>query len=357
MFFIYAVLFTFMAICVPAGLSWLLSPIFVARGHRNDIAKFIKYANHASFYQEPKAQGELRCFPSVYDEPSKTVSLIVPAYNEEDRITIMLDQTLAFMDKWLAEPRNSELTYEIIVVDDGSSDKTADVVYSYVQKVGTDTMRLVSMGINQGKGAAIRRGMLLCRGEYALMVDADGATEISDLDTLYQKIKTIETQKVIGPWEFEGTFGISIGSRAHLQGEAVATRQFYRTVLMYGLHFLVWTLCSKNVKDTQCGFKLFTRDAVRVLFPNMRLERWAFDIELIILAEKLGIPIVESAVNWQEVPGSKLIQSKLDVVTTSLTMARDMFVVRLCYLFNIWKVQDPASIILERASEASSRAG
>jgi dolichyl-phosphate beta-glucosyltransferase len=95
------------------------------------------------------------------------------------------------------------------------------------------------------------------------------------------------------------------------------------------------------VHDTQCGFKLFTKDAARTLFATLHLERWAFDIEIIFVAEALGYPIMEQGVNWREVDGSKLIQSKLDVVRTSLVMARDMLCVRMCYLLGIWTLPLP----------------
>jgi len=353
MFFIYFIIVVVFGFILHAGISWLLAPVLIARGHRNDISKFIKYANHESFYKEPLAKGELRCFPSVFDKASKTISLVVPAYNEEFRIPKMLDESLEFMEKWAAEKGNEQFTYEIIVVDDGSQDQTCKVVYEFVEKVGTEKLRLVSMGSNQGKGAAIRKGMLSCRGEYALMVDADGATDIKDAKRLLERIKAKEVCKSIGTWQFEGKFGAAIGSRAHMEEDSVAKRQLYRTILMYGFHFFVWLLCSRNIKDTQCGFKLFTRDTVRVLFPNMRLERWAFDTELVILAEKLGIPLEEVAVTWQEVPGSKLIQSKLDVITTSLSMLRDMLIVRLCYVVGIWKIQDPGAIVIEKDRRSS----
>ncbi len=136
----------------------------------------------------------------------------------------------------------------------------------------------------------------------------------------------------------------------------MATRALYRTILMYGFHLLVMILCTRQIKDTQCGFKLFTRQAARYLFSHLHLERWSFDTELIYLAETasteslslflpspsqipLSIPLSEIAVRWHEVDGSKLIQSKWDVVTTSLTMARDMLCVRLSYLLGIWNTR------------------
>ena len=115
-----------------------------------------------------------------------------------------------------------------------------------------------------------------------------------------------------------------------------ATRALHRTILMMGFHALVVLLCSRSVRDTQCGFKLFTRATARLLFADLHLERWAFDVEIIYLAEKLGIPIVEVAVNWHEVEGSKLIVTKWDIVTTSIAMAKDMFTVSLSYALGIW---------------------
>jgi len=133
-----------------------------------------------------------------------------------------------------------------------------------------------------------------------------------------------------------GPVAMAIGSRAHLASQSVATRAYYRTVLMRGFHFYVQLLVTKNVADTQCGFKLFTASAAKVLFQYLHLYRWAFDTELIYLAESLNIPIAEVAVNWREVEGSKLIKSKLDVVTTSLTMARDILCMRLSYMLRVW---------------------
>ena len=132
--------------------------------------------------------------------------------------------------------------------------------------------------------------------------------------------------------------GFVLGSRAHLAEKSIATREFYRTVLMKGFHFLVMMLCTDQVQDTQCGFKLFTKPVAQLLFGNLHLHRWAFDIEIIYQAQALGVAMKEVSVNWHEVEGSKLIRTKLDVVTTSLTMARDMLAVRLAYVLGFWKL-------------------
>ncbi len=122
-----------------------------------------------------------------------------------------------------------------------------------------------------------------------------------------------------------------------MRDQAIATRAFHRTILMTGFHMLVSLFCSNKIKDTQCGFKLFTHETAYKLFPNIHIEGWAFDIELIYLSEKLGIPIDEINVKWTEIPGSKLIKGPIDIVTNSLSMARDIVCIFCCYTFGIWK--------------------
>lgn len=122
-----------------------------------------------------------------------------------------------------------------------------------------------------------------------VQADADGATDIRDLDRLYSQLLNHAVKRD----EYPHIVGIALGSRAHLETASVSKRAFYRTVLMYGFHVLVYIFCTKSIRDTQCGFKLFTRQAAKLLFPNIHLERWAFDIELIYLADHLHIPMVE----------------------------------------------------------------
>jgi len=157
------------------------------------------------------------------------------------------------------------------------------------------------------------------------MVDADGATKFSDLDRLEQRMKEIEKDGC----------GVVVGSRAHLQDEAVAKRSIFRNFLMYGFHFVVYVLCVKGIRDTQCGFKLFSRKSCQKLFPNQHIERWAFDVELLYLAERFKIPISEVAVNWTEIDGSKLSPFEATV-----QMARDLLRIRGNYMFGIWKAKN-----------------
>jgi len=184
-------------------------------------------------------------------------------------------------------------------------------------------VRVLTLLKNRGKGGAVKRGMLAGRGKYLLMVDADGATEISDLGRLLERIKKIE----------KDGHGIVVGSRAHLASGVVAKRTLLRNILMYAFHILVRVAGVPNIQDTQCGFKLFTRKSANVLFTNLHVERWAFDVELLYIAQKQGIPAVEEAVNWQEIPGSKL-----SPVGSSIQMAFDLSRIKLAYLFGVWKV-------------------
>jgi len=133
-----------------------------------------------------------------------------------------------------------------------------------------------------------------------------------------------------------GGLGIAIVSRAHLQNTAVAVRKWYRNITMYVFHYLVAFLCVANVRDTQCGFKLFTRLTAQCLFATQHIRRWCFDVELLYVAQRLDIPIVEVEVNWSEVPGSKL-----RLIEASLMMARDLLVIRLSYMLRIWKIKLP----------------
>lgn len=156
-----------------------------------------------------------------------------------------------------------------------------------------------------------------------MFADADGATKFRD----FVKLETEMTEK----WTENG---IVIGSRAHLEDDAIATRSFFRTILMHGFHLLVWLFAVRGVRDTQCGFKLFTRRSARTLFETMHVERWAFDVELLYIAQALRMPIREIAVNWTEIDGSKVTP-----FWSWLQMGRDLFVIWFRYTIGAWSLQ------------------
>eukprot|EP00042_Codosiga_hollandica_P040977 m.359733 g.359733 ORF g.359733 m.359733 type:complete len:326 (-) comp56003_c0_seq2:110-1087(-) len=255
------------------------------------------------------------------DEPATLdLSLVIPAYNETKRLPAMMEKTMTYLlARKKAQP---SFTYEVIIVDDGSRDKTSELGVEYSKKYGFDIVRVLKLHHNRGKGGAVRMGVLSARGAVILMVDADGATEINDLDRVEAEMNKLRAK---------GPDGVVVGSRAHLVDDVAAERSFFRNLLMHAFHILVYILCVKGIRDTQCGFKLFTRKSANRLFSVMHIERWAFDVELLFIAQSLGIPISEVSVNWQEIDGSKL-----DPVSSSIQMGRDLFLIRAYYMTGFW---------------------
>uniref|UniRef100_A0AC35U2Z7 Dolichyl-phosphate beta-glucosyltransferase n=1 Tax=Rhabditophanes sp. KR3021 TaxID=114890 RepID=A0AC35U2Z7_9BILA len=260
----------------------------------------------------------------LFTEPEVYLTVVVPAMNEEDRISLMLNECTEYLSERASKEK--QFTYEIIVVDDGSRDKTSEIALTY-SDANVSVLKLAS---NKGKGGAIRDGVLRSRGKLILFADADGATTFKDFDKLERKFKEMCGQDMKDDVDF--TFpGLVVGSRAHLEAVAVAERSPFRTFLMKAFHLLVWALTVKTIQDTQCGFKLLSRSAVAKLFPLMHIERWAFDVELLYLAEQLHYPISEVAVQWKEIDGSKIVP-----VWSWLQMGRDILLIWFHYLTKSW---------------------
>ncbi|KAF8581536.1 glycosyltransferase family 2 protein [Ramaria rubella] len=257
--------------------------------------------------------------PSLSDEASIDLSVIIPAYNETERLTPMLEVTLTHL---LGHPSRS---YELVIVDDGSKDATVSLALSLAQAHANIDIRVVKMDRNVGKGGAVRHGFLHARGERLLMVDADGASQFEDLELLWKEMDAVE----------KCGRAVAVGSRAHMvKTEAVVKRSAVRNFLMYGFHFVLRTLGVGHIRDTQCGFKLFSRKAAQQLFPFLHLRTWVFDVELLIMAQILEIPVVEVPIAWHEVAGSKL-----SLISDSLGMLKDLLVLRANYALGRWSVQ------------------
>jgi glycosyltransferase involved in cell wall biosynthesis len=195
-------------------------------------------------------RGEAEPFAEfAVERASKYLSVVVPAYNEEQRIGVMLDEALAYL--LAREQADAAFSFEIIVVSDGSKDGTARVVRTYTQKHGADKIRCLDLHQNVGKGGAVRRGMLCARGQLLLMADADGASRFADVAALEQAYKAMPR----GDAAAAAHCGFAVGSRAHMREveDSGVKRSLLRNVLMWGLHVLVmivgniWT-----VQDTQC---------------------------------------------------------------------------------------------------------
>uniref|UniRef100_A0A6M2CMF4 Dolichyl-phosphate beta-glucosyltransferase n=1 Tax=Rhipicephalus microplus TaxID=6941 RepID=A0A6M2CMF4_RHIMP len=285
------------------------------------IPLIIRYSEEFNF-KDPSQPGQIFQYPHLGDEPSIELSVIVPAYEEEKRLPPMLDECLEYLQA--REKRDPNFTYEVIIVDDGSRDRTTSVGLQYSLKYGTENVRVLTLAKNRGKGGAVRLGMLSARGKLLLFADADGATKFSDVDKLEEVANELLKQS---------TNVVVVGSRAHLEKESIAERSIFRTVLMYGFHFLVWLFTVRGIADTQCGFKLFSREAATHLFTSLHVERWAFDVEILYIAQALKFPVAEVAVRWTEIEGSKVVP-----VWTWIEMGRDLFLIWLRYKIGAWSI-------------------
>lgn len=277
---------------------------------------YIETFDQEKYYKTCLSGSVSKQFPSLSDPATVNLSVIVPAYNEELRLPKMLDECLEFLNK-----RSS--SYEVIIVDDGSSDKTSETALKYTETWGSDKVRVLTLAKNRGKGGAVRMGMLRARGDNLLFADADGATTFSDLDKVERLLEEISKEEE----------GVVCGSRAHLEQESIASRTAIRTVLMLGFHACVWLFAVKTVKDTQCGFKLIKRKTALKIFKTLHIERWAFDVEMLKLAEMMKIPIGEISVRWQEIEGSKL-----NPLFAAIQMFKDIFLLWLRYAIGAWKI-------------------
>lgn len=262
-------------------------------------------------------------FPSILSASSVYLSVVVPSYMEEKRLPTMLEEAIEYLKN--RQKQDSKFTYEIIVVDDGSRDQTSNVALEYSKKYSTNVVRVLTLDMNRGKGGAVRMGVMKSRGKMILFADADAATRFSDFEKLEQSILKNSTS-------LDKDEIIVCGSRRHLEQDSVAKRTLFRTILMYGFHFLVWFLCVKGIRDTQCGFKLLTRCAALKTFSNLHVQRWAFDVDLLYISEQFGIRVNEVDVNWHEVDGSKI------TVGSFIEMGKDLFSIRLHYLMGAWKL-------------------
>jgi len=284
------------------------------------------------FYTSSKREKNKRQkFPSLLEDEQMNsseimYSIVIPAYNEEDRMRTCLDEILEFFESKRKQGVQNT-NFEIIVCNDGSKDKTSQIALAYTDKIGHDVngLRLLELSKNRGKGGAVRKGVLASRGEYILMCDADGATKFSEIE----KLITCMVSNTLN-----GKFGrCVVGSRHHLAEDSIAKRTFFRTILMKGFHFFVKYIGNvHSIHDTQCGFKLFNKTAAKFLFSNLHIERWAFDVELLYTCEEHGIGLGEVLVQWEEIDGSKLTP-----LTAAVQMARDLLYLRLYYIFGVYK--------------------
>jgi len=236
------------------------------------LAEFILYSNGMSSEQR-----------LTTDSQRPTYSIIIPAYNEAMRVSATLERVLAYIAEqgWEAE---------VIAVNDGSRDKTAEIIRGFAER--NPRVQLLENPGNRGKGYSVRKGMLHAQGEILLFSDADLSSPIEEAEKLLAAI----------------TAGadIAIGSR-WLRSDLQTQRQpLYRQLFGRTFNLMLRITLGLNFKDTQCGFKAFTRRAASTIFALQKIERWGFDPELLYLANKFGLKVAEIPVAWAHNEGTRI---------------------------------------------------
>ena len=229
--------------------------------------------------------------PERGGEPQPLVSFVIPAYNEEDRLPAGLDRVVAFLDA-------QEFDSEIVIADDGSRDRTPEIVRGRMTRMADlplrVTLRLVQHETNKGKGAAIRTGMLAASGQYIFFMDADLATPAEESLRLLEQLRAGAT--------------VAAGSRIQPDGSDMrASQPFQRRMVGRAFTFMRKALrVLPDIDDTQCPMKGFEHDAAKAIFERQRLSGWIFDAEVLYIARSLGYGIEQVPVRWSHVEGSRL---------------------------------------------------
>lgn len=208
------------------------------------------------------------------------LSVVIPAYNEAKRIRNTLVRIINYLTY-------KGVAYEIIIVDDGSSDNTAEVAKSFKNK----KIRILTNKPNMGKGFAVRRGMLSAKKRYVLFSDADLSTPIEEIEKFIPYLDD---------------YDILIGSRNLQESDIQIKQPFIRSKLGKSFPWIVHLFLLRDIKDTQCGFKLFKKSVIAPIFQKQSINGFAFDVEILFIARKLGLKIKEIPIIWLNTLGSKV---------------------------------------------------
>lgn len=225
------------------------------------------------------------------------LSIVIPAYNESRRLGPTLRRVVDYL-------RQKNVPYEVLVVDDGSSDNTSEVARQYE----AEGVRVLRQEVNRGKGAVLKVGVLASRGKEVLLVDADLSTPIEDLEKLQPRLTDAQ---------------VVLGSRAVEDSDIQKHQPFYREMMGRTFNLIVQVMGVRGLRDTQCGFKLLQGDVARRLFSELQIERFAYDVELVWLARRHGYRVVEVGVRWADSPSSKV-----NPLTDSVRMFWDVMALR-----------------------------
>jgi dolichyl-phosphate beta-glucosyltransferase len=242
------------------------------------------------------------------------LSVVIPAYNEAARLERTLEATANFLDD-----RGDR--YEIIVVDDGSRDSTADVAGAWwAQRAPrAGTFCVLDYEGNRGKGYAVRYGVLRARGEHVLFMDADLATPIEEITKL---------EASLGQTQDGAAVQFAIGSRDVRSSKLLVRQPLYREAAGRLFNKIVQMLATPGIHDTQCGFKLLTRAAAQEIFKRCTLDGFSFDVEAIYIARRLGYSIAEVPVCWAHQEGAAAFATKGAYLRHGLRMIRDLIRIR-----------------------------
>ena len=236
------------------------------------------------------------------------LSVVIPAYNEEARIASTVKAMVDYLIVWSDEVSNERI-WELLVVNDGSFDSTAQIVSEISD--ANPRVRLVDAP-HGGKGAAVRRGMDESNGDWRFLCDADLSMPADNLGRFFGS-GTPDYDVTIGSREASGAERFNEPRSRHIKGRL--------------FNYAVKVLALRGLEDTQCGFKLFSAEATTKLFPHQSLDGWAFDVELLVMAKKAGFSIGEIPIDWYYGTGSKMTLSKgvLAVLDVARVGANNLF--------------------------------
>lgn len=235
------------------------------------------------------------------------LSVIIPAYNEERRLPPTLDKIVTYL-------REQPYPSEILVVENGSADRTTEAVEQFMaqQTLTGENLRLALLHSRPGKGAAVQTGMLAARGDFRFICDADLAMPIAEI------------AKFLPPERPRGSFAIAIASR-EAPGAVRYDEPFYRHLMGRVFNGLVRAMAVPGIQDTQCGFKMFTREAAELVFPLQRIDGWSFDVEVLYIGRLHGLRLVEVPIDWYYQADSRVrpVQDTLNMVRELIRIRRN----------------------------------
>lgn len=232
--------------------------------------------------------------------PTVQISVVIPAYNEAERLLIGLIAITSFL-------KEKKYDWELIVVNDGSVDETRQIAESFA-KQHAGRVRILQTGSNQGKGAAVKLGALAATKSIVMFTDADQATPIEELSRFLSGLKHAD---------------VVIGSRYHARSKITQQQSWQRRALSRIGNLIIRLGTGLPFNDTQCGFKVMSQQAAKIIFNRLTIDRWGFDIEFLVIAKQHGLQVIELPVTWHD--GA---QSKLRTGQAAMTTLRELFIIR-----------------------------